>query len=91
MMRAFRKCNFLLKLSDLIKSYDHLSKILANFSHFLPDLSLIILISRDHGCQTWKFFLISPGSPINFRKSHRISKNYLKSSESYEQKLLGGP
>ena len=28
-----------------------LSKIFAYFSQFLPDLSLIILISRDHGCQ----------------------------------------
>ena len=27
--------------------------------------------------------IISPGIPIGFRKSHRISKNYLKSSESY--------
>ena len=35
-------------------------------------------------------FLISPDFPINFRKSHQISKNYLKSSESYGQKPLGG-
>ena len=28
-----------------------LSNILANFSQFVPDLSLIILISRDHGYQ----------------------------------------
>ena len=35
-----------------------LSKILAYFSQILPDLSLslIILISRDHGCQIWKIF-----------------------------------
>ena len=33
-------------------------------------------------------FKISPGFPINFRKSHQISKNYLKSSESYRQKPL---
>ena len=46
----------LLKLSDWIKSYGHLSKTLAYFSQFLPDLSLIILISRDHGCQIWKIF-----------------------------------
>ena len=35
-------------------------------------------------------FLISPDSSINFSKSHQISKNYLKSSESYGQKRLGG-
>ena len=34
-------------------------------------------------------FLISPA--INFRKSHQILKNYLKSSESYGQKPLGVP
>ena len=45
---------FLLKLSDYIKRYGHLSKILAYFNWFLPDLSLIILKSRDHGCQFWK-------------------------------------
>ena len=45
---------FVLKLSHWIKSYGHLSKILANFSQFLPDLSLIILISRDHGYEFWK-------------------------------------
>ena len=33
--------------------------------------------------------LISPDFSINFRKSHQISKNYLKSSESYGQKPLG--
>ena len=32
-----------------------LSKIFAYFSQFLPDPSLIILISRDHGCKFWKF------------------------------------
>ena len=31
-------------------------------------------------------FLISPDFPINFRKSHQISNNYFKSSESYGQK-----
>ena len=36
-------------------------------------------------------FKISPDFPINFRKSHQISKNYLKSSKSYGQKPLGGP
>ena len=35
-------------------------------------------------------FSVSPEFPINFRKSHQISKNYLKSSESYRQKPLGG-
>ena len=35
-------------------------------------------------------FLISLDFPINFRKSHQILKNYLKSSESYGQKPLGG-
>ena len=35
-------------------------------------------------------FLISPDFPIHFRKIHQISKNYLKSSESYGQKPLGG-
>ena len=48
---SFLKMQFLLKLSDWIKSSGYLSKILAYFSRFLPDLSLIILISRDHGCQ----------------------------------------
>ena len=36
-------------------------------------------------------FKISPDFPINFRKIHQISKNYLKSSESYGQKPLGDP
>ena len=36
-------------------------------------------------------FLISPGFPINFKKSHRLSKNYLKSSKSYGQEPLGVP
>ena len=36
-------------------------------------------------------FLISTDFPINFRKSHQISKNYLKRSESYGQKPLGVP
>ena len=45
----FPKILFLLKLSDRIKSYGHLSKIMAYFSQFLRDLSLIILISRDRG------------------------------------------
>ena len=35
-------------------------------------------------------FKISPDFPITFRKSHQISKNCLKSSESYGQKPLGG-
>ena len=34
-------------------------------------------------------FLISPDFPINLRKSHQISKNYLDSSASYGQKPLG--
>ena len=34
-----------------------------------------------------EFFLISPDFPINFRKSHQISKKYFKSS----QKPLGVP
>ena len=32
---------------------------------------------------------ISPGFLINFRKSPQISKNYLKSSESYIENLWG--
>ena len=36
-------------------------------------------------------FKTSPDFPINFRKTYQISKNYLKSSESYGQKTLGGP
>ena len=32
----------------------HSSKTLAYFSQFLPDLSLIIFMSRYHGCQLWK-------------------------------------
>ena len=35
-------------------------------------------------------FKISLDFPINFRKSHQISKNYLKSSDSYGQKTFGG-
>ena len=31
-----------------------------------------------------------PDFPINFRKSHQVSKNYLKSSESYGQKSFKG-
>ena len=38
----------------------------------------------------FEIFLISPDFPINFRKSHKVSKNYLKSSESYGQKTFGG-
>ena len=34
-------------------------------------------------------FLISSDFPINLRKNHQISKNYLKRSESYGQKLWG--
>ena len=52
---SFPKMHFLLKLSHWIKSYGHLSTILAYFRQFLPDLSLIILISRDRGCEFWKF------------------------------------
>ena len=39
----------------------------------------------------FEIFLISPEFPINFRKSHQISKNYLESSESYKQNPLGVP
>ena len=39
--------------------------------------------------ENFENFLISPDFPINFRKSNQISKNYLKSSESYGQKPLG--
>ena len=53
---SFLKMWFLSKLSHWIKSYGHLNKIFAYFGPFLPDLSLIILISRDHGCEFWKFF-----------------------------------
>ena len=35
-------------------------------------------------------FKIFPDFPINSRKSHQVSKNYLKSSESYGQKPLRG-
>ena len=34
-----------------MKSYGHFSGILAYFSQFYHDLSLIILKSRDYGCQ----------------------------------------
>ena len=34
-------------------------------------------------------FLISPGSLLNFSKSHLILKNKLKSFENYGQKPLG--
>ena len=36
-------------------------------------------------------FYISPDFPIHFKKSHQMSKKYLKSSESYGQKPLGVP
>ena len=36
-------------------------------------------------------FKVSPDFPINCRKSHQISKNYVKSSESYGRKPLGVP
>ena len=36
-------------------------------------------------------FLISHDFSINFRKSHQVSKNYLKRSKSYGQKPLGVP
>ena len=51
---SFLKIQFLLKLSDWIKSYGHLSEILGYFSRFYHDLSLIILKSRDYGCQFWE-------------------------------------
>ena len=35
--------------------------------------------------------LISHDFSINFRKSHQVSKNYLKRSKSYGQKPLGVP
>ena len=35
-------------------------------------------------------FLILPDFLINFRKSHQVSKNYLKRSKRYGQKPLGG-
>ena len=35
-------------------AFQKLSKILAYSGRFLPDLSLMILKSRDHGCQFWK-------------------------------------
>ena len=38
----------------------------------------------------FEIFLISPDFPINYEKSNQISKNYLKSSESYGQKPLEG-
>ena len=39
----------------------------------------------------FEIFLILPDFPINFRKSHQISKNYVKSIESYGQKPLEVP
>ena len=36
-------------------------------------------------------FLVSSDFPINFRKSHQISKNYLKRSKSYGEKPCGVP
>ena len=56
-----------------------LSKIFSYFSQFLPDFSLAANFEK---------ILISPDFPINFKKCHQTSKNYLKSSESYEQKPL---
>ena len=35
--------------------------------------------------------LISPGFPIDFRKSHRISKNYLKALRVMNKNLWGVP
>ena len=80
----------LLKLSDWIKSYGHLSKVLAYFCQFLHDLSLISFISRDHGCQFWKknyFTLFS----IKFYEKSPNFKELTLSSKSYGLKPLGGP
>ena len=62
MMRDFRKCNFLLESSDLIKSLGYLSEILAYFDQFYHDPSLIILRSGDHGCQLRKKIKFHPVS-----------------------------
>ena len=75
---------FLLKLSNWIKSYGHLSKILAYFSKFLPDLSLIFLIKFEKD-------LISPGSPINFRKSHEFQRIISKALRVMDRNLFGVP
>ena len=56
---SFPKMYFLLKLSDWVKSYGHLSEILSQFGRFYHDLSLIILKSRDHGCQFWTIFIFT--------------------------------
>ena len=48
---SFPKKYFLLKLSDRIKRYGHLSRILADFSRFYHDLSRVIHKLSDHGCQ----------------------------------------
>ena len=69
-------------MSDVIKSYSDFSEILAYISRFYHELLLIILESRDHGCQFWKK-LISPDFSLNFRKgmitkSQRVSSKALR-------------
>ena len=68
-------------MSDLIKSYGHLSKSLANFSHFLPDLSLIILISRDHG---WFQFVYQMNNLCKFYcQSGKVQELWYDESGTY--------
>ena len=60
--------------------------ILVNFyltSHYFFSYHVIMAANFEND-------LISPDFPKNFRKSHQISKDYLKISESYGQKPLGG-
>ena len=58
------------------------------FSQLSPNLSIIIFISRDHGCQFRKFF-IPLDFPLNFRKSHRCQKFSSKALKVMDKNLWG--
>ena len=70
---------------------------MANYVKFWPILANFAMTSHllflNHVTMVANFekFLISPDFPLNFRKSHQISKSWFKSSESYGDKTEGGP
>ena len=71
-----------------MKSYGHLSKILANFS---PDLSLIILMAHVVMAANLKKNFISPGFPINFRrKVTKFQRMIPKPLKVMDKNLWGG-
>ena len=70
---------------------------MANYVKFWPILVDFTMTSHllfsNHVTMVANFekLLISPCFPFNFRKSRKISKSYLKSSESYGGNIEGGP